>query len=414
MLSPYRILDLTDEKGLLCGKLLGDLGADVIKIEKPGGDLARKTGPFYKDDPNPEKSLFWFAFNTNKRSVTLALEKPGGQDILKQLVKSADAIIESFPPGYMGNLGLGYPNLERINPGIIVTSITPFGQTGPYKDYKTCDLIAWAMGGYMYPFGDPDRPPIRIGHHSQAYLHAAAEAAAATAMALYYRELTGQGQHVDVSVQECVARLDMTQKWDMTRVSLRRGEWLNPRNLHATYIWPCKDGHVMWNYWAGPVHKLWGQPLIDWMNEEGMADEFMNSVSFETLDASTDEGVSEIEKVFARVEETTRKFFMSHTKAELAEGRKRRRLMLSPVSDIRDALESDQLSSRQFWVTLEHPELATRITYPGSFAHVSESEATPRVYRRAPLIGEHNNEIYGRELGLSEEEMEKLRQARVI
>ena len=225
MLSPYRVLDLTDEKGLLCGKLLGDLGADVIKIERPGGDPARSIGPFYHDEPDPEKSLFWFAFNTSKRGITLDIETADGQEIFKRLVKSADFVIESFPPGYMDKLGLGYSALEKINPGIIMVSITPFGQTGPYKDYKAPDIVAWAMGGQMYPCGDADRPPVRISHHSQAYLHAAAEAAVGAMMALYYREMTGEGQQVDVSIQESVAQLTygLHASWDMMKVIQQRG-----------------------------------------------------------------------------------------------------------------------------------------------------------------------------------------------
>lgn len=149
MLSPYRVLDLTDEKGLLCGKLLGDLGADVIKIEPPGGDTSRNVGPFYKDIPDPERSLFWFAFNTSKRGITLDIETADGQDVFKRLVTSADFVIESFPPGHMDRLGLGYPALNEINPGVIMVSISPFGQTGPYKDYKSPDIVACAMGGQM-------------------------------------------------------------------------------------------------------------------------------------------------------------------------------------------------------------------------------------------------------------------------
>ena len=151
LLAPYRALDITDEKGLMCGKILADMGADVIKVEKPGGDLARRIGPFYHDDPNPEKSLYWFAYNTNKRGITLDIETSDGQDIFKQLVKTADFVIESFDPGYMSSLGLGYADLEKINPRIIMVSITPFGQSGPYVEqgYKVNDMIVWALGGHM-------------------------------------------------------------------------------------------------------------------------------------------------------------------------------------------------------------------------------------------------------------------------
>ena len=162
MLGPYRVLDLTDEKGLLCGKIPGDLGADVIKVERPGGDPARNTGPFYHNEADPEKSLFWFAYNTSKRGITLDIETTDGQDIFKKLVKTADFVIESCPPGYMDRLGLSYSALERVNPGIIMVSITPFGQTGSYRDYKAPDIVAWAMGGIMYINGNADSPPVRV------------------------------------------------------------------------------------------------------------------------------------------------------------------------------------------------------------------------------------------------------------
>jgi len=243
MLHPYRVLDLTDEKGLFCGKLFGDLGADVIKIERPGGDPGRNIGPFYHDEVDPEKSLFWWAFNNNKRGICLDIETADGQDAFKRLAQGADFLIESFAPGYLDKLGLGYPALERINPGLIMVSITPFGQTGPYKDYKATDIVAWAMGGQMYPWGDTDRPPIRISHHSQAYLHAASEAAVGALLALWHRQSTGKGQHVDVSIQESVVRVTYaaTASWDMLRVNQQRGSQ-SRGNAQVTRMWPCKDG----------------------------------------------------------------------------------------------------------------------------------------------------------------------------
>ena len=149
MLAPYRVLDLTDDKGFYCGQLLGSLGADVIKIERPGGDPARNIGPFFHDIPDPEKSLFWLALNSNKRGITLNIEAANGKEIFKRLVKTADVVVESSAPGYMDKLGLGYSELEKINPGVVMTSITPFGQTGPYRDYKASDLVCWAMGGLL-------------------------------------------------------------------------------------------------------------------------------------------------------------------------------------------------------------------------------------------------------------------------
>jgi crotonobetainyl-CoA:carnitine CoA-transferase CaiB-like acyl-CoA transferase len=162
MLSGYRALDLTDEKGFLCGKVLGDLGVDVVKVERPSGDPSRSIGPFYHGKPDPNKSLNWFAFNASKRGITLNLECPEGRDIFKKLSTTADFVIESFPPGYMDALGIGYTSLSAVNSGLIMTSITPFGQTGPYKDRKASDITILAMSGLMSICGDPDRAPLRL------------------------------------------------------------------------------------------------------------------------------------------------------------------------------------------------------------------------------------------------------------
>jgi len=397
MLSPYRVLDLTDEKGLLCGKLLGDLGADVIKIERPGGDPARNIGPFYHDEVDPEKSLFWFAFNTSKRGITLDIETTDGQEVFKRLVKSADFVMESFPPGYMDRLGLGYSALEKINPRVITVSITSFGQTGPYKDYKAPDIVAWAMGGQMYPWGSADRPPVRISHHSQAYLHAAGEAAAGAMVALYYRQMTGEGQHVDVSVQESVVRVtyQITAAWDMMKINQQRGGALL-LNINMRRLWPCKDGYIIWFYWGGLNAKRFNLPLIEWMDSEGMADDYLKGFDWGTFDLATT-----TQDVIDGLEEPTVKFFMRYTKAELLEEALKRRIILYPMATTADIRESVQLAARGFWVEVEHPELGTTITYPGALAHTSE--APPRISRRAPLVGEHNQEVY-EELALSSEE----------
>jgi benzylsuccinate CoA-transferase BbsE subunit len=409
MLGPYRALDLTDEKGLLCGKILGDLGADVIKIERPGGDPARSLGPFYHDEPDPEKSLFWCALNTSKRGITLDIETADGQEIFKKLVKTADFVIESFPPGYMDKLGLGYPDLEKINPAVIMVSITPFGQTGPYKDWKTSDIVAWAMGGDMAPWGEPDRPPIHFSHHSQAYLHAGADGVQGALMALYHRWSTGEGQQVDVSVLDSVAQCTehLTSNWDLRKALRKRGdETLAGINHRSTRLWPCKDGWVSWSH-GGNSPLAPSLPLIQWMDSEGMANDFLREFDWNRPDFAR---ISQEE--MDQIEEPTAKFFLAHTKAELLEGAVKYRVMLYPVSTTADMPGNPQLAARGFWQKLEHPELGTSITYPGAFAHASE--APPRISRRAPLIGEHNQEIYEKELGISKEKLLILKQAGVI
>jgi len=394
MLSPYRVLDLTDEKGLLCGKLLGDLGADVIKVERPGGDPARNIGPFYHDEVNPEKSLLWWAFNTSKRGITLDIENADGQETFKKLVSTAGFVIESFSPGYMDRLGLGYKALEKLNPGIIMVSISPFGQSGPYKDYKAPDIVAWAMGGKMYLWGDADRPPIRISYHSQAYLHAGGEAAVGAMLALRHRQATGEGQHVDVSIQECVVRCTerLTANWDTLGVKQQRDEQLRP-NISVRRMWPCKDGHMIWLYWSGPYAKRWNMPLIDCMDEGSTAKEFLKQFDWDTFDwaSATQEVVDCIEKPAAN-------FFMAHTKSELLHRVAKYRAMLYPVCTTKDILESVQLAARGFWLEVEHSELGISITYPGAFA--SALEPSPKIFRRAPIIGEHNDEVYAEELDL--------------
>src|SRR4030042_2534828 len=161
LLEDCRVLDFSNEWGFLCGKILGDLGADVIKVEKPGGDESRNFGSFYKDIPDQEKNLYWFSYNHNKRGITLNIETETGKEILIKLIEKADILVETFEPGYLEKLGLDYTTLSNINPQLVMTSITPFGQTGPYKDYKGSDLVMMAMSGFMSLLGDPDKPPVR-------------------------------------------------------------------------------------------------------------------------------------------------------------------------------------------------------------------------------------------------------------
>ena len=242
LLGPYRVLDLADEKGIFCGKLLADLGADVIKVEKPGGDPVRNLGPFYHDEPDPEKSLFWWAFNTNKRGITLNIESADGQAIFKRLVKTADFVVESFQPGYMNKLGLGYRALEKINKGVIMVSVTPFGQTGPHSQYKDTGIVTWAMCGFMNSRGDIDRPPVQISHHAQTFVAGGIEGGVGAMLALFDRWKTREGQHVDVSIQEAGGRGSPPFGWVLGKASGRSDlRILGSAGLRTTYLWKCKD-----------------------------------------------------------------------------------------------------------------------------------------------------------------------------
>lgn len=416
LLGAYRVLDLTDEKGYLCGKILGDLGSDVVKLEKPGGDPGRNRGPFYKDMVHPEKSLFWMFGNTSKRGITLDIETADGKEIFKSLVKTADFLVESFCPGYMDNLGLGYSALSKINPRLIMTSVTPFGPIGPHSDFQVTDMVVWAMGGLMYLTGDADRAPVRIGT-PQAYFFGGLHAALGTLVAHYYRETTGDGQYVDVSAQEgCMLTLaNATEVWYLLQMNMARAggyqiygrpEPHGPMKLRM--IWPCKDGFVCLFLMGGAhggVTKS-SVKLTEWALNEGMAQE-LKSFDWSNLDAST---VSQEEVDF--YSDAIGRFLLTKTKKELHEGAVARGIILVPVNDTRDLLESPQLAARDFWEKVEHPELKDTLIYPGAPGKLDD--APWRIWRRAPLIGEHNEEIYGGELGISKEKLAMLKHARVI
>src|SRR5216683_3848137 len=246
MLSPCRVVDLTTERGLLCGQMLGDMGADVIKIEPPGGSSARQIGPFYKDEPHPNRSLYWWAYNRNKRSITLDIERDEGRALLRRLVDRADFLIESHNPGYLPERDLGFADLSRINPALIYVSITPFGQDGPKATYADSDLIIMAAGGPLLLAGDEDRPPVRLSI-PQAYLHACADAAVAMLAANHERTRSGLGQYIDVAAQQSVGMA--TQAYILAAAlgsteARRMAGGIKFGPLDIQLVWPAKDGYV--------------------------------------------------------------------------------------------------------------------------------------------------------------------------
>jgi crotonobetainyl-CoA:carnitine CoA-transferase CaiB-like acyl-CoA transferase len=405
MLDEYRVLDLTDEKGLLCGRVLADLGADVIKVEPPHGCSARKIGPFYKDIPHPERSLYWFAYNLNKRGITLNLECVDGRELFRRLIETADVIIESFPPSYMKNLGLGYYDLRRIRSDIIMTSITPFGQEGPYCNFQAADLVCWSMGGFAYTTGYQDRPPVQISF-PQAYLAGALEAAVGAVTALYYREVFGEGQHLDVSIQAAVAKNLMNAPlfWQVMGVNIARA---GPNRVGLSVsggqriIWKCKDGEVSFSFFGGRAGARTNRSLVEYMDEKGAAPEFLKEMDWEGFDLTT-----ATQEVIGLLGQSTHDFFMRHTKKELFQEAIERRMTLYPVQTVSDIMSDPQLVERGCWEEVEHPELGARLLYNGLPFLSSEKLQSGKM--RAPLIGEDNEEIYLEELGLSREDLTRL------
>ena len=405
-LSPYRVLDLTNEKGYFCGKILADLGADVIKIEPPEGDPGRNIGPFYHGQQDKEKSLFFLAYNTNKRSITLNIEIRDGQEIFKRLTKTADFVIESFDPGYMDKIGLGYLVLKSLNLRVIMVSITPFGQDGPYKDWKASDIVAIAMGGLSHITGSPDRPPARVSV-DQAYVIAGAQGAMGAMIAHYYREATGKGQYVDTSTQESVvlSALTVPQAWDLQKfIWPREGAYMSRARKRVRHLWPCKDGYIAWRLFTGGLG-VKTRALVDWMKSQGKAGE-LAELNWQEMDLLTVP-----EEKFYRWQGLFGEFFKVHTKAELCKEALARGIVLIPASTPKDLLADPQLEARVYWEEINYSELGTTITYPGSLYKSSEIEWE---FRRAPLIGEYNREVYEEEFGFTKERLAALKQSGVI
>jgi len=407
MLSPYRVLDLTNERGLLCGQILGDLGADVVQVEPPGGSPARSIGPFYGGEAHPDRSLFWWAYNRNKRAVTLDLDSARGRELFLRLVRSADFLIESDEPGRMAARGLGYDDLATANPGLIYVSITPFGQEGPKAHYAATDLTVWAAGGPLALAGDYDRPPVRVSV-PQAFLHGCADAAVGALVALFARHATGRGQHVDVSAQHSVTQATFGATL-YKPLGLAQGHRVSGGitygPLTMRWVYPAKDGYVSVSLLFGSAAGPMTHRLMAYICEEGFCDEATRDKDWDGYYELVFSGREPVEE-FERVKQVVESFTKTRTKAELLRAALDRGLLIAPIVTVDEVAASEQLAARAYWRDLEHAELGARVRYPGPFVQFSE---TPIAYRlRPPCVGEHNRDVFVDELGLSRGELAEL------
>ena len=395
MLSPYTVLDLTDEKGELASMVMGDLGADVIKVEPPSGSPSRAMGPFLDDAPEMERSLQYFAFNRNKRGISLDLEAEAGRKTLFSLVGKADFIVESARPGEMAGRGLGFEAMRQANSRIVYVAITPFGQDGPHADFPASDLTLAAMGGPMSLQGHPDRPPVRLSL-PQAWLHASVEAAvgALTAHALMLR--TGQAQFVDVSAQTAMT-------WTMLQGMVahavqgrdfnRGGSIVQLGTINVQLVHECADGHVVVFPIGGALAKMvewWVRDGIvpeDWMTAEDWPMYHVKLLQQQPV-AHTIEEV--LDAVGAYVRDKTKNQLLEQG---IADG-----VSIAPVNNMEDLTRFRHLQERGFWLTAPLPN-GQVAQVPGIFANLSE---TPMKVRRwAPRLGEHTGEVLGDLLGMS-------------
>jgi benzylsuccinate CoA-transferase BbsE subunit len=390
---------------------MADLGADVIKIEPPGGQNTRSVGPFLADIPHRERSLYFWHYNTSKRGITLNLETIEGKDLFRRLVSTADVILETYPPGYLPSLGLGYKELEALNPRLIMCSLTPFGQTGPWRDYQTTDLLHLAAGGQMASSGYdpedvPDAPPIapgggnawHIGCH-YAYMGIMA--------ALYYRDMTGQGQYIDASIHEACA---LTTEGAIA-IYLSTGEVvLRHTGRHASLDQSprlqmiTRDGGWVNTTRSGTnltPPRL--RRLAEWMDRYGLAQDLLDEKYRD---------MAVIQENAFHITDVLEEFFANMPQEELWHGAQERDFPWGAVRTVEEIVEDPHLQERGFFVKVAHPEMGRSFIYPGPAAIYNESPW--RIYRRAPLIGEHNEEVLCGELGLRREELTLLCEHGVI
>ena len=314
MLSKYRVLDLSNEQGGLCGEILADLGADVIKIEPLGGDPSRNVGPFAQDTMAQESSLFWIAYSSGKRSITLDIEHSSGSNILSRLISNSDFLIESFTPGHMEKMNLGYPHLRSANPRLIMMSITPFGQTGPMRTVSHSDLTGIALGGMMWLTGDADRPPIRISL-PQFYELGSAAATAGEMLAHYSHQRTGRGQFVDVSCQQAVTRTlaQAPATWQLTGKNLERsGPYRDLGKFKMRINWECANGYVNFIVTGGVSASREMKALSKWMLLKGRRSKILEETKWEEVKYGTF-----TQELLNGLEHDLSLFFRTMTKKEL-------------------------------------------------------------------------------------------------
>jgi benzylsuccinate CoA-transferase BbsE subunit len=398
-LSGIRVLDLTNEVGQYCGKLLAQLGAEVIKVEPPQGDRSRLLGPFLTGKTDPERGLRWLCHNSNKKSITLDLEKDRGREIFKALAKRSDVILETFPQGHLSELGLGYQQLSTLNEGLVLTSITPFGQTGPWSKFKSSDLVAQALGGLLYVCGWPDKPPVRMAG-DQAYNLASVHAAVGTVVALCHRCLIGRGQHVDVSVYACIptALMSAIPTYVATgQVSKRIGD---DRNQPAHGIFRCADGFVDVRLRG----RRW-EAFVRWLEEENAAEDLTDDKYKSVRYRLKPEVLQHIDRVVQR-------FTAQKTRLELYGQGVKRGLEVAPVNHVHDVVNDEQLKTSQFFMTVNHERIGVELRHLTS---TFRSPGTPRERPApAPAIGEHNTPVYKELLSLSSAEVSRLKESKVI
>ena len=398
LLDDVRVLELTNGlSGAFCAKLLADQGAETLKIEPPGrGDAARHEPPFLGGAPHPDRSVLFLAFNTNKRSISLDVTTPTGRAVFLRLLAARDILIDSFAPGYLEDLGLGYEVLRRVNPGLIMVSITPFGQTGPYRDYRGDDLIAQAMGGFLYTTGKTELPPMGTAL-AQTAVVSARNAAIAVMAALLQQRQTGEGQHIDVSMMEAVVSTppNFIHQYSYTGAIAGRG-FGESAVLDGMHLATSDSPVTLTTAGTG------GSPMETWADFLG--EPRLRDPKFGSRQGRTQHWQELLGLVEGKLAQWRARDFMKEAMD--------RRLVVGVVQSPEEVVHCSHLAERGSFVVLEHPEVGA-LQYPGAGFLIDGANPLAGGHA-APQLGEHNAMIYGGELGFSAEELASLQAAGVI
>ncbi|MCK1589103.1 CoA transferase [Bradyrhizobium sp. 169] len=412
-LAPYRVLDLTDERGLLAGAMFGRLGADVIQVEPPSGSSARNVPPFAHDAPPGENSLYWSAYASGKRGITCSLDRAEGHSLLHRLVAEADVLFES--QGSALHPELRFESLKRTNSRLVHVTVSPFGSKGPKAEYAGSELIAWAAAGPLWPNRDDHGKPLRISA-PQAYLHAAADAASGALLALFARNKTRRGQHVDVSAQQSAALATMSanlaaavghENYSFDTPSLKDEPHLSATRRRLSK-WQAKDGLVQMYLYMGSEGRF-SNKLFVWMRRQGAVPSGVADWDWAELPKLLEDGrVSEHQVDEART--AIAACFARYTKREIMEIAVAEGIPMAPALTVSEVRQSAHFNARGCFETLD--EGGRPRTLPGRLALTSiPSHAA---LRPAPRLGEHNEEVYRALLGLAPEDITRLKKGEII
>lgn len=404
MLEHLRVLDLSDERGLLCGRILADLGAQVVQVEPLEGSTARRTAPLVEDG----RSMFWESYAAGKRGIALDLDDAAGLEVVRDLARRADIVITSASPAWLTERGIAPEDLRRDHRSLITVTITAFGWDGPKSRYADTDLVVWAAGGPLEPHRDQERPPLRISV-PQAYLHAAADAAAGALIAVHARRATERGQTVDVSAQAALGTASLSRvlaagigdenpEWHKEPQAGKDQSGSGAATPHHRKKWRCRDGLIELHLSMGPASGGFTNSLFTWLSEEGAAPDDVVAWDWRTLPQRIESGEIALDEI-DRVREVVRVFLARKTKRDVLEAAMRHRLLCVGIFDMDDIAATDQFAERDLWADL--PVAGRELRIPGRLAHVRGAPA-PRVRGRAPEIGEHTDTVLA-EWGVREE-----------